>query len=260
MSTFWTAGYAAAYPEPMSHSRILYASLSGTITASSEVEGFEAVLAGTPQTYSFWRPIEAPASWEIDFGVDQTVDCVGIAAHELSGQALGVDTWDGLAWVPQLDVEPQDGGAIVLLFAPVVTQKVRVRVDGLEAAIGVIYVGQALRMQRKEYLNLGQIDLKRQTEFEVNVSQGGQWLGRSIARIGLRASYTWTLLTDAWYLANMEAFSLSARELPFFLAARPLDYPAETVFAWVEADIQPQRMGVRDMCSVTIDVAGYLRA
>lgn len=261
MSVTWTAGYAATSPYPMTHARILYTPASGSATASSEVEGYEAALALNPDTYSYWLPSATPATWAVDFGSPKAVDAVGIAAHSLAGQTVAVDTWNGTAWVEQVPAfAVTDNGPLLVLFAEVTTDKVQIRVDGIPQPVGVIYAGKALVMPQKSYVGLGQINLKRRTEYKINQTEGGLWAGRSIARVSLIAAYQWTHLTDAFYLANVEPFSFSARQYPFFLAARPSGYPEETTYAWVAADIAPERMGVLDFCSVGFEAIGYSRA
>lgn len=261
MSVTWTAGYAAASLYPMTHARILYTPASGAATASSAVEGFEAALALNSDTYSYWLPSAMPATWAVDFGSSKAVDAVGIAAHSLAGQTVAVDTWDGTAWVEQVPAfAVTDNGPLLMLFAEVTTAKVQIRVTGTAQPVGVIYAGKALVMPSKAYVGLGQINLKRRTEFKINQTEGGNWAGRSIARVSLIAAYQWTHITDAFYLANVEPFSLSARQYPFFLAARPSGYPEETTYAWVAADIAPERMGVLDFCSVGFEAIGYSRA
>lgn len=261
MSVIWTAGYAAASPYPMTHARVLYTPASGTATASSEVEGFEAALALNPDTYSYWLPSVTIATWEVNFGSPKAVDAVGIAAHALAGGTVAVDVWTGTAWLTLVTpFAVTDNGPLLVLFAEVTTLKVRLRIDGPPQPVGVIYAGKALVMPSKAYVGLGQINLKRRTEFKINQTEGGNWAGRSIARVSLIAAYQWTHITDAFYLANVEPFSLSARQYPFFLAARPSGYPEETTYAWVAADIAPQRMGVLDFCSVGFEAIGYSRA
>ena len=262
MSVTWTAGYAAASPYPMTHARILYTPASGTATASSEVDGFEAALALNPDTYSYWLPAITAAGWEVDFGEPRAVDAIGIAAHALAGQSMTVFTWDdaGSAWVFMASHSPTDNSPILILFAEQLTTKIRFEVYGVPQPVGVIYAGKALVMPQKAYVGLGQINLKRRTEYKINQTEGGLWAGRSIARVSLIAAYQWTHLTDAFYLANVEPFSFSARQYPFFLAARPSGYPEETTYAWVAADIAPERMGVLDFCSVGFEAIGYSRA
>ena len=261
MSVTWTAAYAAVSPYPMTHARILYTPATGTATASSAVEGFEAALALNPDTYSYWLPSAMPATWAVDFGSSKAVDAVGIAAHSLAGQTVAVDTWNGTAWVEQVPAfAVTDNGPLLMLFAEVTTAKVQIRVTGTAQPVGVVYAGKALVMPQKAYVGLGQINLKRRTEFKINQTEGGNWAGRSIARVSLIAGYQWAHITDAFYLVNVEPFSLSARQYPFFLAARPSGYPEETTYAWVAADIAPQRMGVLDFCSVGFEAIGYSRA
>ncbi|ARC90231.1 hypothetical protein B5V46_17265 [Rhodovulum sp. MB263] len=79
----YTPGHAAASPYPMTHARILWDRLTGTVSATSEAEGFEAELADTVETNSWWKPETVPASWRIEYGVSRLIDSIGIAAHNL---------------------------------------------------------------------------------------------------------------------------------------------------------------------------------
>lgn len=79
----YTLGHAAASPYPMTHARILWDRLTGTVSATSEVEGFEAELADTVETNSWWKPSSINSSWRLEFGGPALVDAIGVAAHNL---------------------------------------------------------------------------------------------------------------------------------------------------------------------------------
>ncbi|PTW43891.1 phage head spike fiber domain-containing protein [Rhodovulum kholense] len=99
MAVTYTPGHAAASPYPMTHARILWDRLTGTVSATSAAEGFEAALAATVETNSWWQPVAAPASWQIEFASAQTVDAIGIGAHTLgsSGASARVEYLSGSA-------------------------------------------------------------------------------------------------------------------------------------------------------------------
>ncbi|MBL3608202.1 phage head spike fiber domain-containing protein [Rhodovulum sulfidophilum] len=83
MAVTYTLGHAAASPYPMTHARILWDRLTGTVSATSEVEGFEAELANTVETNSWWKSASINSSWRLDFGGPALVDAIGVAAHNL---------------------------------------------------------------------------------------------------------------------------------------------------------------------------------
>ncbi|BAQ67202.1 hypothetical protein NHU_00030 [Rhodovulum sulfidophilum] len=83
MAVTYTLGHAAASPYPMTHARILWDKAAGSVGATSEAEGFEAGLADTVETNSWWKPEAVPASWQITYPFSRVVDAIGIGAHTL---------------------------------------------------------------------------------------------------------------------------------------------------------------------------------
>lgn len=259
MSVFWTPGYAAATPWPMTHSRILHTSVAGTITASTEVEGFEAALAASPNTTTFWQPSETPASWEIDFGGTVDVDAVGIAAATLAGRVVEVDTYAGGSWTERISCSPTDDSALLMLFETVAAERVRVRIEGTVPVVGVIYAGEALVLPVREFVKMGPMRHSPRTEFADNITEGGQWKGRSVARIAKVASFSWDYLPASFVDGAFVAFQKAARTRPFFLAALPSISAAECHYTWVRSDIVPSRMGLRGYYTFGFDATGYAR-
>jgi hypothetical protein len=119
-------------------------------------------------------------------------------------------------------------------------------------------MGQALTMQRRIYQGHTPLTLSRDTELSNNVSEGGQYLGRSIIRKGASTSAQWTHLNASWYRANFDPFVKSARTNPFFIGWRPLQYPNELGFVWTDSDIAPQNTGPRDFMSVGVNFRGLI--
>ena len=259
MGIYWTSGYAATTEYPMTHARILYNKLDGAVTADSEDEGFEAILADSPKTYTYWKPVVSPAGWEIDYGDLKPVDTVAIAVHELAGGIVTVKTWDGAAWVTQISQLISEDATIILLFQQVTTQKVRVEIDIL-AAVGVIWTGTSLVMCVPAFMSLGMIDMGRETTFSNNISEGGHWLGRSIARSGISADYSWEHIPWDWYKTNIEPLSKYMRTKPIFIAARPYGYPDEVAYAWTSKDVLPEKVGITNMLKFGMSLSGFSRA
>ena len=246
---------------PLTHSRIGINSIgrTGTVSASSAAAGFPASAAANPLTYEFWKPTASPAWWRVDAGVDVTVDYVGIASHNLGSQSATVTVQksdDNDVWDDVVSTMPTDNSPIMFLFAPETARYWRVSVSGNNVAIGVINIGKVLEMQRACFAGINPIDLTRRTTIRPNVSEGGQWLGRSIIREGSATSVSFRHLTNAWYRANFDSFVEQARSYPFFFAWRPEGYATSVGYVWTRGDIAPTTMGIRDFLEVSIDMEG----
>jgi hypothetical protein len=243
----------------LTHARIGYAKHSGTITASTAAGGFPATAADNALTYSFWKPLALPATWEIDYGEIKAIDYVGIAAHEfdVNGNTVALQVWNGSAWVSIASTSPTDNSPLVFIFDELTVSKVRLSITGGAAPrVGVIYTGTALVMERAIYDGHSPINLSSVTGYTTNISESGQWLGRSVKSQGMATSYQWSNLTAVWYREYFQPFVLSAKTQPFFIAWRPETFPDETAYCWTRQDIKPTNSGGRDLMSVTLNAEG----
>ena len=239
--------------------RIGYHKLSGTISATNAAEGYPASSAGNALTYSFWRPTATPSYWEINFGTLQSVDYIGIAAHEIgsNGCSCVAQYWNGSTWVTINSFAPGINTPIMMLFDEVQTTKVRIGIlSGTPPRVGVVYVGQVLVMERPLHSGHSPINLSRVTVYKNNASESGQWLGRSVRRSGAKTDFSWNNLTADWYRSNFDAFAGAARFAPFFIAWRPFTYANEVGYVWTNSDIKPTNSGGRDLMSVSMSVEG----
>lgn len=246
---------------PLTHSRIGIETIgrTGTVSASSALAGFPASSAANPLTYEFWKPATVPATWVVDAGSAVTVDYVGIASHNLGTAAATITlqrSSDNTNWVDVVSTTAGNDAPIMFLFAPLTFRYWRVLVDGNDIAIGVINIGKVLEMERACFAGISPIDLSRRTVIRPNVSEGGQWLGRSIIRQGSATSVTFRHLTNNFYRNSFDSFVKEALEYPFFFAWRPEGYPESIGYVWTQTDIVPTTMGVRDFLEVTIDMDG----
>lgn len=245
----------------LANARIGYKKITGTIAASTFEAGFPASDADNELTYNHWKPTAMPATWEIDAGGSVDANYIGIAAHTCGTDQATViaEYWDGAAWQTINSTLPalNDDSPIMFIFSDLTRTKYRIRLTGAtEPRIGVIYMGVTLDMQRG--LSGGNPDpsLNRKTVISPNVSEGGQFLGRSIIRSGSRAGWSWTALEPVWYVANFDPFVEHARTKPFFIAWRPIDYPDAIGYMWTQNDINPTNMGVRDFLAVSFNAEG----
>jgi hypothetical protein len=247
---------------PLTHSRIGMDNIgrTGTVSSSSAATGFPASAANNPLTYEFWRPAVLPAWWKVDAGQSVSVNYVGIASHTLADDSCTVAveySTDNSNWT-QVDTHtPTDNSPIMFLFAPVTARYWRVYITGaVIPSVGVVYIGTTLDMQRACYSGLSPIEMNRDTVIRTNVSEGGQWLGRSVIRQGSEMSVGFRHLDYDWYKTNFDPFAVDALSYPFFFAWRPEGYPETVGYVWTSTDIVPSTMGIRDLVQVSFDMTG----
>lgn len=248
---------------PFTHSHIGFHTLTrdGTLTASTETTGHPAYAAGLPNTYESWIASALPSWIQVDWGSSIECNYVGIASHDIGTTGAGVAVQysnDGVSWTDAVASSTfQTDTPIMMFFDNIIARYWRLYITGATVpTIGVWYVGRALAMQRPIYGGHSPITLSRNNITRSNRSEGGQFLGRYIVRSSVRAQYSYKHLEASWYRSCFDKFVLSARQYPFFIAWRPLDFPREVAYGWTTSDIRPSNMGIRDLMEVSFDVEG----
>lgn len=271
--------------QPLRNARIGYQNwITEANVSASAVAGFPASAMGNPFTYELWKPPTSPATITVDFGRVRTIDYVGIGAHKLGGAAVTFRTsLDGVAYTDQREAVLQTDRAVMLLFEPVTARYVQLYIQGwateptllldfvtpeygladyTDAAnmhIGVLFVGQCLQMQRSVYGGVTPQPFAKTTEIRPNVSEGGNWLGRSVVRKGYQAGVSFKHLDADWTRANFLPFIDHAVEGKgaFFMAWRPEGYADECFYCWTDDDINPSNMGITDFMQVDFNIKGH---
>ena len=267
---------AIAAGEPLTRPRILWQNLArdllaSAVSVSSETDAGPRDAPLRPDTVEFWEPDALPATWQIDLGADHDVNAVGIAAHTLgtsgvtvavaAGVAADIDTDDNLPAFSEATV-PSDDSPILFLDQLRSIRHVKITLDAdnsnsLPPRIAVIYIGEALAMERPIYAGHAPITLSRQTELHQSLSRGGQFLGQSFRRHGLVGSVAFRNLTAAWVRSDFDLFVKSARRYPYFFGWRPETHPAELAYVWTREDIHPSNTGVRNLMAVSWPMNGH---
>lgn len=258
--TINTAGYTVGSNYPLNHARILWDMVTGTVTG----DGTNPDYAANDYTSQRWELDPGSQAWTLETDADAEVDCLFIAAHNLSGKTVTISTAAtvGGAHTTRATVSPTDNTAICALFnntgTPYTVREVRVTVnDGTDVAIGIIRTGKALQMPIPLYGGHRPLNLNRITEAQQQFSETGQWLGRIVKRKAVATSYSWEYLTAAWYDANFEPFAQTLPLSPFFIAGNPSKITSDVGFVWTSSDVSPVNMGINSYRSVSLDVTGY---
>lgn len=227
----------------------------GTVSESSEATGYAATNAVNPMTYSYWRPSAMPATFEIRTDSPESISYCGIAGHDLGtvGATVYFEVYQAGAWVEIANTTPADDGAIMFLCDTVSVSRARIRITGGTApTIAVVAFGAALEMPQMVYSGYSPIDLAVSATLKTNVTNTGQFAGRTVERVGARNQISIRHLTETWVRANLKEFIEEARERPFFIAERPDGYPDAVDYCFTEASIIPERSGPKNYMTVVL--------
>lgn len=239
--------------------RIGYHNLAraASISASSAEADYPALAARNDNTFEFWKPTGAAATWRADLASAQIVNYMGVYG-DFNGAALRAQySTDDAAWSNASDVASPTGDSALFLFPQQTARYWRLLVATAVPTIGHIRFGRILTMERPIMQGVNPITLARSTVIRPTISERGQWLGRSIIRSGLEASYQWKNLSAAWVRTTFDPFALDAREHPFFFAWRPIStYLDEIAYVWTKDDIRPVQSGPNSLMSLGFDVMG----
>lgn len=223
------------------HNVITAASLSALEQSPTE----PATNVANPATYLKWRGLTVAAQYlAITLPSVAAVDYIAIAGHNLGSIRATVtfqSSFDGITWnALNFGSMPSDDSVIILEFPEQAARYWRISIGPATAAppaIGAVYLGRKLVMQRGIYVGHTPITLGRSSVVSGGRSESGQFLGRVLRRETLATQVDMHHITPAWYRANMPAFVAAAMVAPFFWAWRPTSYPGEAGFAWATGDV-----------------------
>jgi hypothetical protein len=240
------AGGFAGNAYPLDTPRIGWRRITGAITASSAAAGYAAANAATSRTDSFWQPTSTGAQWVINAGSAQTVNYIGVAAHDLGAQGTTIaaqSSTDGVTWTPRLLITPTDNEAVLGLFGSVSAQYWRVLLGSTGIpTIGVIQFGEVTEFPAKcVFAPALSFERTRVAQYQANITEGGQWAGRTRVAVSTQPVMSVTNLPEAWIAQEWDAFARAAETEPFFIADRPSVYARSVAYAWSGADLRAER-------------------
>jgi hypothetical protein len=137
-------------------------------------------------------------------------------------------------------------------------QKVRLKIGAGNVPIvaAVLYAGQSLVFQRRVYVGHTPMTMGRSTTVVTGMSESGNFLGRIVTGETRKTTVALGNLAPDWYRNNMDGFIKLAVTVPFFFAWRPVSYPAETGYAWLQSDAVPVNQSPNGLMSVQLSLAG----
>ena len=191
------------------------------------------------------------------------MDTVAIGAHNLGsvGYAVGVSYSVDLvsAFIAfKVGQNPTEDTAIMFHNSSTVSvRRLKVTISGTgDAFVGSVYAGIALQMQRPFFSGHTPLPLSAVTTRYSSMSEGGNFIGEEIRRLGYKTSADWSNLENDWYRFYFQPFVKSARTLPFYFAWNLLQYPLDVGYCKTSEDIAPS-YGVKTRLNVSFSMVGF---
>lgn len=232
--------------------------VGGAVVASSAVLGFAAEFAASVNTAQFWRPVALPATWELVFTDLSQIDYFGIAAHDLgtAGASIEFQVFNGATWLTVISHAPQDDSPIFGLFEARQAGRARIRITGPVAPhIGIVMFGRSVEFpQPVPYV--GRRDFRDQIveDFTTNQSDGGNFLGRYVARRNQRVTLNVSHLSETWKVALLDGLIEHLTFAPCFVGDCPASFPRSVVFGYLAEKPVPERTIPNSAASVAVSM------
>lgn len=246
------------------------------LTADTAAANFPIVNVANPITARGvrWQAADATAqAILIEISDNIEIDYLAIARHnlasagiavsidgrttEIPGEGEGEGEDDGWFELVQGAVLPNDGPAL-FRFEKQSLAYIRINLAAGSAAaeIAVIYAGALLVLQRRIYVGHVPLPYGRSARIVNGKSEGGDFLGRILLSEQTATAVDLQNIEPDWYRANMDAFVLASKTIPFFFAWRPQEYPNEVGFAWMTNDPKPANQRSNGMMQIQLQMTG----
>lgn len=213
---------------------------TGTVSATSEATGFPKENAYDWNTYDYWKAnSDGIVYLTVDYGSDVAADYWAVAAHTLFDNAgtvqLQYSTDNFSASIVNIGdlVTPTSNSPLFHAFTSTTARYWRLKITstGAASAIGVASIGSALEMSRAVSTGAELPREARRDNIINQISEGGQFIGRSLISKGVSFSLVFDIQTLAFARGSWSAFLDHAELKPFWYSWNP-DYD-DPVFCWM---------------------------
>lgn len=221
--------------------RILYTNLfesATTVVASTEAVGFEGANAYDWKMSTFWMPTASGSTLTATFPSPVTADAFGIVAHTLGTTSATLFLeHDDTGFVTDLTLTPSSDITVTETFASAASTIWRIRVTyaGDDPIIGVASFGEFFEFERGLTAGYSSPNLSDVPKVLNAVTQGGNFIGRTLLSNENKASLSVSNMTIAYAIATWEPFVQHAQFKGFFLLWNERDFPAEAAYCWTNA-------------------------
>lgn len=249
--------------------------INNQVTASnitgvtSQDPNFPASNMGNPSTALVWKSLIIAGSGQvvcqIPLSNPTTVNYLGVAKHNFgSDQSLiYIQQFVSGAWISIFAgvVVPNDGPVIFRWDGcnPAATDiRLIVINNTLLSTAAVVYIGSLTMLPRRIYVGHTPITMGRATNVVNGMSESGNFLGRLILGEARGTSFSQKNVNASNMRTIIDPFVKLAQSIPFFFAWRPLSYPFEVGYCWLNGDVKPSNQLANGMMQCDFNVTGIV--
>ncbi len=220
---------------------------SGTVTVTSEATGYEKENAQSWKTSSWWQAGAAGTVYfYVDMGAAVNVDSWGFTGSDLSDNSgtikpeySATGAWAG---------EENDLDSLhtpienITVFKKVTNRNVRYfrfEIDSTGAAsfFANLYLGVALALPKGMNSPFSPANYNRDRKIMNNISEGGQFLGRTLRRNGSKVTISQKNITRTWIDANWITIADHIELYPFYFIWDQENFPTEAAYCMTDKKI-----------------------
>lgn len=224
------------------------------IAAVSEDVSHPAINVANPATHLYWLGGVNTGDEYLTVTTNslEEIDGLGVARHNFGSAniVVSVEGCEDLSESPQVWTEIveerllADDAPLLFRFTPQVLAGIRLRMqqgDDVPEA-GVLYVGPMLVLERSIRIDADHtpITMGRVTKVVNGMSESGNFLGRMLINEYRESGAEFDHFTPAWYRSNFDPFIVASKQVPFFYAWNPTEYPLEVGYVWMMGDPRPE--------------------
>lgn len=211
----------------------------GTPAASSTAAGYSVLSLREWRPYTAWQPTSLPATVTVDCAAPAPVDYWAIYEHDLHTQGATIQlrgSTDNFAASDVLvdSVTPSSDAPFVRFVASVSYRYWRIRITGTTApTLAIAALGEAFEIPA--YLSSGFDPIGRSVKGQVNRSELGHPLGRTVMYEAWEESVTFECLSWSWLRADwLAAWRAHLRDEPFLWLWDQTGHPDEVYLVAVK--------------------------
>jgi hypothetical protein len=223
---------------------------NGTVTVTSEESGYPKENAWDWLLTDWWKANAPGVVYvTVDMGAAVNADYWAIAGHNLhlnSGNIKPQYSSDNFSSdIHDFDSQytPSNGNPYLRKVTQRNARYFRFLVNSIDVAslIGQLCIGNILELPSGMPAGFIPPSLAHSDEVYSNVSDGGQFIGRSVIRNGKRFTISQEVILPSWFDNNWQGLYDHIVKKPFFFAWDYENYQTDITFCWSDGNIDPPR-------------------
>ena len=214
---------------------------SGTVTVTSETTGYPKENLYDWLPCDWWKALAAGTVYvNVDLGSAQSVDCWAVAAHNLTDNSgtikLQYSSDNFSADINDFDTV-QTPSANETIFRKKTSVSARywrfeITSTGSPSAIGLLFIGVAMEFNKDIGGNFTPPQFADVSTLLTNITESGNFCGRSEISKGKQFTISQTLVPISWYTANWSSFIGHVKTKTFLFAHDYENYPESVALCW----------------------------